>query len=110
MKLLPSLRQKKRYVVFEIGSGKSFSLSEVQDLVETSLQRFLGELGVAKAAPLFLKEKWNEKRPRFVVKVNHNYVDELKSALILNKKINNTPVLIKSITTSGTLKKASSYL
>ena len=62
MKLLPSLRQKKRYVVFEIKSDKSFSLSEVREAVESSLARFLGELGIAKASPFFLKEKWNEKR------------------------------------------------
>lgn len=110
MKLLPSLRQKKRYVVFEIKSDRSFSLSEVQEAVESSLARFLGELGIAKASPLFLKEKWNEKKQCFAVKVNHTYADELKSALILNKKIKNTPVLIKSVISSGTLKKASSYL
>lgn len=110
MKLLPSLRQKKRYVVFEIMSDKKCSLSEVQEAVESSLLKFLGELGIAKASPLFLKEKWNEQKQRFVVKVNHAFVDELKSALILNKKIKNTPVLIKSIITSGTLKKVSSYL
>ncbi len=110
MKLLPSLRQKKRYVVFEIKSDRSFSLSEVQEAVESSLARFLGELGIAKAGPLFLREKWNEQKQRFVVKINRAFVDELKSALILNKKIKNTPILIKSVISSGTLKKASSYL
>ncbi len=110
MKLLPSLRQKKRYVVFEIVADKSFSITDIQEMVETSLQRFLGELGIAKAGPFFLKEKWNEQKQRFVIKVNHAFVDELKSALILNKKIKNTPVLIKSVITSGTLKKVSSYL
>lgn len=110
MKLLPSLRQKKRYVVFEITSDKAFSLSEVQEAVESSLARFLGELGLAKASPQFIKEKWSEQKQRFVVKVNHTFVDELKTALILSKKIKNTSILIKSITVSGTLKKVSSYL
>ncbi|MEK6863437.1 MAG: Rpp14/Pop5 family protein [Nanoarchaeota archaeon] len=110
MKLLPSLRQKKRYVVFEIVSDKSFSLGEVQEAVENSLSKFFGDWGLAKASPLFVKEKWSETKQRFVIKVNHAFVDELKSALILNKKIKNTPALIKSIITSGTLKKAGSYL
>ncbi|HLD79929.1 MAG TPA: Rpp14/Pop5 family protein [Candidatus Nanoarchaeia archaeon] len=110
MKLLPSLRQKKRYLVFEIRAMKKFSLSEVQEAVESSLLQFLGEWGVAKAGPLFIKEKWNAQKQRFVVKVNHTFVDELKSAVILNKKIKNTPVLIKSVISSGTLKKISSYL
>ncbi|MBI2124982.1 hypothetical protein HYV87_00040 [Candidatus Woesearchaeota archaeon] len=110
MKLLPSLRQKKRYVLFEITAEKSFSLAEVQEAIESSLLRFLGELGVAKAGSLFIKEKWNAQKQRFVVKVNHTFVDELKSAVILNKKIKNTPVLIRSVITSGTLKKISSNL
>ena len=110
MKLLPSLRQKKRYVVFEIVSDKCFSIGEVQEAVESSLSKFLGDWGLAKASPLFVKEKWSETKQRFVIKVNHTFVDELKSALILNKKIKNTPALIKSIVTSGTLKKVGSYL
>jgi len=110
MKLKPSLKQKKRYVLFEIKAAKSFSLPEVSETVEASLLRFLGELGMAKASPLLVKEKWNQEKQRFVLKVNHNYVDELKTAVILNKKIKNTPVLMRSIVTSGTLKKISSQL
>ncbi len=110
MKLKPSLRQKKRYVLFEIQAAKTFSLAEVSEAVEFSLQRFLGELGMAKASPLLVKEKWHEKKQRFVLKVNHTHVDEVKSAVILNKKIKNTPVLIRSIVISGTLKKISSHL
>ena len=110
MKLKPSLKQKKRYVLFEIQAAKAFALSEVSEAIGTSLLRFLGELGMAKASPLFVTEKWDEKKQRFVLKVNHKYVDELKTAVILNKKIKNTPVLIRSVLTSGTLKKISSHL
>ncbi|MBI4147141.1 hypothetical protein HY494_00645 [Candidatus Woesearchaeota archaeon] len=110
MKLKPSLKQKKRYVLFEIQAEKAFSLPEVTEAIESSLLHFLGELGLAKAAPLMVKEKWSGQKQRFVLKVNHNYVDELKTAVILNKKIKNTPILIRSIVTSGTLKKISSHL
>ena len=109
MKLKPSLKQKKRYILFEIQAANTFSLPEVAEIVESSLLRFLGELGLAKASPMLVKEKWDEKRQRFLIKVNHKYVDEIKSAVILNKKIKNTPVLIRSIVTSGTLKKISSH-
>ncbi|MDP3698815.1 MAG: Rpp14/Pop5 family protein [Nanoarchaeota archaeon] len=110
MKLKPSLKQKKRYVLFEIQAAKAFSLNEVAEAVEASLLHFLGEFGLAKASPLLVKEKWSDKKQRFVLKVNHKHVDELKAAVILSKKIKNTPVLIRSIVTSGTLKKISSHL
>lgn len=110
MKLLPSLKQKKRYLVFEIIAEKKFSFPEIREEVESSLKEFFGQMGLAKASPLILKEKFNPEQQRFILKINHRWVDELKSALILSKSIKNTPIIIKSIITSGTLKKASNYL
>ncbi len=105
MKLSSSLKQKKRYVVFEIIADKKFSFAEVKEAVDSALLLFLGQLGLARVAPILLKEKFNSEKQRFIIKVNHKYTDELKSALTLCKKIKNTAVLMKSITTSGTLKK-----
>src|SRR3989338_1423865 len=108
MKLQPSLRHKKRYIVFEVKAETPLSMSDVQPEVEKALLLFLGQLGVAKAEPMFLKEKCKE--PRFVLKVAHNWVDECKSALILIKKVKNQSVLVRSIITSGTLKGIEEYL
>lgn len=110
MKLLPSLKQKKRYIVFEILSSKKFSFPEIKEEVESTLLLFFGQWGLAKSSPLIIKEKFNPEKQRFVIKINHKFIDELKAALTLSKKIKNTPVIIKSVITSGTLKKASSYL
>ncbi len=79
-------------------------------MIEESLNRFWGELGKAKAAPRFIEEKFNLETQRFTMKVGHKYVDELKTALILSKSIKNTPIIIRSITTSGILKKAGEHL
>ena len=105
MKLLPSLKQKKRYLVFEVVSKESFSISEIEKSVYEALHSFLGQLGVAKSSPLLIKEKY--KNNKFILKINNKYVDEVKSALILIKKIKNVSVIVKSIITSGTLKTAS---
>lgn len=99
MKLLPSLKQKKRYIVFE--ASTKISEKQLKELISEALYNFVGQLGVARMAPLFVKYKNN----RFIIKVNHKYVDECKAALILIKK----PVM-KSIITSGTIKKASTFL
>jgi len=112
MKLQPSLRHKKRYIVFEIKGEQSLSIQDVQQEVEKGLLLFLGQLGVTKAEPMFLKEKWSEKKEgvRFVLKVAHNWVDECKSAIILIKRIKNQSVFVRSIITSGTLKGVGKYL
>ena len=110
MKLLPSLRQKKRYLIFEIIAEGKFSFPEIKEELERVMKEFWGQLGLSKASPLILKERFNEDKQKFVIKVNHKYVDELKAALTLSKSIKNRPVIIKSIITSGSLKKASKYL
>ena len=106
MKLLPALKQKKRYVVFEIVSDAKFSVTEIKKEVDAALLLFLGQLGLSKAVPMFIKAENN----KFIMKVNHKWVDELKAGLIFIKKIKNKPILVKSIVTSGTVKKASAYL
>ena len=108
MKLLPSLKQKKRYVIFEILSEQKFTFSEVKEEVDRALLLFLGQLGIAKTSPLLIKEKY--KNNKFIIKINHKYVDEVKAALTLSKTIKNTPVIIKSVITAGTIKKASEYV
>ncbi len=112
MKLLSSLKQKKRYIVFEILSEKDtkFSLKEVELEVNNALKDFLGQLGISKAAPIFIKEKFNQTKQRFIVKANNKFVNEVKTALTLIKNIKNKGVIIKSVITSGTIKKAHSKL
>ena len=105
MKLLPSLRQKKRYIAFEIISDKQFTTAEVETAALQAITEFIGQLGMAKSAPLFVKEQYANNR--FVLKVNHNFVKEIISALTLVTEINRAKVIIKSVITSGMLKKAS---
>lgn len=108
MKIIPSLRQKKRYILFSIVSDKTFSVSEIRSAVEDSIQSYFGILGKSKASPIFLSERCQDNQ--FVLKINHQYVDEAKAAVILIKKIKNEPIIIRSIITSGSLKKAGSSL
>ncbi len=110
MRLIPSLKQKKRYLVFEVQSSEKFALSEIKEEVENSLLLFLGQQGMARAEPIFIQERFNEATQRFVIKTSHKHVDEVKTALALSKKVKKVPVIIRSIITSGTLKKASAYL
>ena len=108
MRLLPSLRQKKRYVVVEVLAEKPLSWGEFKEGIEQTLLSFWGQFGLARAGPMLIPEKF--KGQRGIIKVNNVYVDELKAALVLSTKIKNTPIILRSIATSGTLKTASSYL
>ncbi|HLC71936.1 MAG TPA: Rpp14/Pop5 family protein [Candidatus Nanoarchaeia archaeon] len=110
MRLLPSLRQKKRYVVFEILSDRSFSFQEIKESIYDAMHQFLGSWGSAHASPMIITGRFNEQKQRLVMKVNNTAVDELKMALVLCTHIQHSPIIIRSLVTSGTLKKAGQYL
>jgi len=101
--ILASLREKKRYLVFEVVSDKDLRLNEVNTSICDELLRFLGEFGCAKAGIIILNEWKNNKG---VMKVGHKFVDEVRSALTLIKEINGNNVIIKTISSSGILNKA----
>ncbi len=84
-------------------SDTRVSFENLKEEVDKALLLFLGQLGIARSSPMLLPETFDGKR--FIIKVNHRFVDELKAALALSTKIP-----FQSVVTSGTLKKASSYL
>lgn len=104
--LLPSLKQKKRYVVFEIIAKDKLVYRDVKKAIKQTLLTFLGELGYAKAGIMFI-DKYKNKHG--LIKVNHKHVNELKAGLTLVKKICGKKVIVKSVITSGTIKKLSKY-
>jgi len=105
--IMPSLREKKRYLVFEIISKNNIkSFSEVSNLIWQSSLSFLGEIETAKAGIWVLPDKWNQKKQRGIIKVNNKYVDNLKTALTLIKSLKRQQVIIKSVGISGMINKA----
>ena len=105
--LLPSLREKKRYLVFEIISKANITdFKEIEKNILENTLRFLGELGMAKAGILILKDKFDIKKQKGIIRVSHKYVNELRASLALIQKINNQVVIVRSIGLSGILKKA----
>lgn len=105
--ILPSLRERKRYLAFEIVSkGKMDNLEAISDTIWESSLEFMGELGTAQAGIMFLKDKYNDKLKRGLIKVNNRHVNHLKSALMLVNNMNNQDAFIRSVGVSGILKKA----
>ena len=105
--ILPSLREKKRYLVFEvISKEKVTDINDVSNSIWDCSLQFLGRLGTAKAGIMVLNNKWNPESQRGIIKVSHKHVDALKSSLVFAKKINNTEVIFRSLGVSGILKKA----
>ncbi|MBI2657027.1 hypothetical protein HYX03_04770 [Candidatus Woesearchaeota archaeon] len=105
--VLPSLREKKRYLVFEvISKEKISSFRSVSNAIYSCSLQFLGQLGTAKAGIMVLDNKWDSKLQRGVIKVGHKHVDAVKAALVFADSIENQEVIFRSIGVSGILRKA----
>src|SRR3989338_8152512 len=105
--LLPTLREKKRYLAFEVLSKtKITDFDTVSNAILHTSAEFLGQLGVSKAGLLVLKDMWDNDSQRGVIRVNHKHTDKLKAALTMIGKINNDDVIVKSVGISGILNKA----
>ena len=105
--VLPSLREKKRYLVFEVISKQKINdANQVSSAIWNASLQFLGQLGTAKAGLMVLSNKWDQKLQRGIIKVSHRHVDAVKAALIFANKIDNEDVIFRSLGVSGILRKA----
>jgi len=104
--IMPSLREKKRYLAFEVMSKSSINGSHVYDAIHVSLIELMGNMESAKSNMKFIEEKWDSNKQKGIIRVNHKYVDHLKASLALIDNINKEEVIVRSLGVSGILKKA----
>ena len=96
-RLLPSLKEKKRYLAFETISESKITDSDIKNAVKESALKFMGELNYGKAEIKMIKNN--------IIKVNSKFVNHLKTSLMLIKDINNKKITFKTKKVSGILKK-----
>ena len=85
--ILPTLKEKKRYVVFEIISNETFDGTAIKKFIYDECLKFLGELGISRAGLMSVEDQFKDNKG--ILRVNNKYVDEIKLALSLIKSINN---------------------
>lgn len=100
----PVDKEKKRYVLFEIESGKKrFSFREVERAIISSCKELLGEIFTGEAGINVMKEKFSGKRG--IIRVNNRWVKYLKVCLGNIYQINGEKVSIQTKKVSGLLNK-----
>ena len=105
--ILPTLKQKKRYIAFEVISDKPIAkFGTVSTAIWKACLSFMGEIGVSKAGLWLLPDCWNEKRQRGLIRTGNKSIHEVKASLAFIKKINRQNVIVRSVGISGMLNKA----
>jgi ribonuclease P/MRP protein subunit POP5 len=104
--LLPSLKEKKRYVVFGILADTTVRDSDAYSAIKESMHQFVGDKGMAMAGVQFIHEKWNSQKQRGIIRVTHTSVDDLRASFPFITTINHNKVVVYSVGVSGILAKA----
>ena len=104
--VLPTLRERKRYLVFEVISEHPVTFSSAKKAIWSAVLSFLGTSGTAQAGVWLLPEKYDQKTKRGIIRVSHTWVDRLKASLIFITTIDGYDVIVRSRGISGILKKA----
>ncbi len=102
--LQPSLREKKRYLVYEVLSKQAIQPKDVSLAIKSAMQEYVGTLGLGKAGLMFFDKDYTNNKG--FVRVSHTSLDELKASLPFIKQINGLDVIVKSVTASGMIEKA----
>jgi ribonuclease P/MRP protein subunit POP5 len=100
--LAPSLKEKKRYINIKTISPESNPKSVDFREVMLQTQKTLGVFDSAGAGLQLVEYKANQG----IIRVNNEYIDKAKAALMLIKIIDGKKIIIKTTNTSGTLRKA----
>ncbi|MCD6216190.1 MAG: ribonuclease P protein component 2 [Candidatus Aenigmarchaeota archaeon] len=104
--LPPSLRQKKRYIIFKVLSEKPVEYMELVQSIWRSLLNFLGELKTSELNIWIIKNLFDQKTQRGLIRCSHKEVEYIRSALALVEEAGETRVLIKVEGVTGTIKSA----
>lgn len=101
--LRPSMRERKRYIRYEITGEKKLDMKRVQKGLLTKLNSLLGVFQSAKAGliPISFETKTQEG----ILRVNHTAVDLIRSCFVLIKEIEGQQVMITTKNISGILRK-----
>ena len=104
--LPPSMRSKRRYLVFEIISENPVEYKDFIDVMWKSTMNFIGELGLSETQIRVLKNLYDKKSQRGVIKCKHDVVEKVRASLSLIQIIGESRAIIHIVGVTGTIKSA----
>lgn len=104
--LLPTLRERKRYLAFEVLAEKEVQWNSVKKAIMLAMKDYVGINGLAEAGLLFVKNNQN----KGLLRVSHTSLNKIKAALIFITQIDNQRVIVRSLAASGMLNKAANAI
>jgi ribonuclease P/MRP protein subunit POP5 len=104
--LPPTLREKERYIVFEVVSESSIDYQDLSKAIWFSTTSFLGELGSAESQARLMKNLYNAKTQKGIIRCRHDRTEQVRAALTMVRKIGGKDSIIRVLGITGTIKSA----
>ncbi len=101
-----SLREKHRYIVFDVICDRDRELGQVVDAAWDAVLDFLGQDGAAAAEPWVLEDLFDAEQQRGAVKVKKGEVEEVRAALALVQEIGGEDAALQVLGVTGTMDSA----
>lgn len=102
--LLPTLREKERYVAFQIISEEAVVYSDFEAAIWNTMMDFFGELGTSQTSLWLIKNLYDEEKQIGVIRCNHESVQNVLTALGLIERLGDARVIVKILKVSGTIR------
>lgn len=103
-KILPSLRESKRYVIFKVHSNERLDYETVKNAAWNSLLNWLGEKDLSRANVRLIKNLWDPGKHTGFIQCSPKFVDAVKMGLSLIHQIGDQRVIFQTLRVSGTIK------
>ncbi len=101
--LLPTLKENKRYLIYEIISSKKIKI----DLSKAVIQEINKTFGLFDSADAGIQNvEYDINKQKGVIRVATKYLDKLRTSLALVQELNDEDVTLNTVGVSGILKKA----
>jgi len=102
--LMPTLREKERYIKFKIISENPIYYSDLEEAIWNTFLEFFGEANTAKLSLWLIKNLFDQKEQTAVLKCNSKSVEQIVAGLGLISRIGDSRIIIKILKVSGTLR------
>lgn len=104
--LPPSLRTRKRYIVFKVIGERKLEFEEISNAIYGSLLEFAGELNTALARIWIIRDLWQEEKQLGILRCLHTAVELVRASMLLIDRIGDSRVAFRILGVSGTIKGA----
>ncbi|RLF89947.1 ribonuclease P protein component 2 [Thermococci archaeon] len=101
--LPPTLKDKHRYIAFQVISEEPLKKGEVREMIWGNILRVLGEVGTSMAKPWLIK--FDEESQTGILRCDRNYVEHVRFSLILLTEFKGKKVLVRTLGVSGTIRR-----